>query len=129
MAAESVQPDLNATTLAELRRRLEAEVARLQGTLRASATPNQTNGINDPLATDPEDYGDMAQDITTADTEMALSANDQRLLAQVRHALQRMDAGLYGLSDVSGQPIPLERLQALPWATTNVDDGNNHRAP
>jgi len=130
MAAESVHPDLNATTLAELRHRLEAEAARLQGALRASATPNQANGgINDPLATDPEDYGDMAQDITTADTEMALSANDQRLLAQVRHALQRMDAGLYGLSDVSGQPIPLERLQALPWATTNVDDGNNHRAP
>jgi RNA polymerase-binding transcription factor len=127
MAAESVKPQLDATTLTELRRRLEDEAARLQGMLRASATPNQGNGVHDPLAIDPEDYGDMAQDITTADTEMALSANDQRLLAQVRHALQRMDAGLYGLSDVSGKPIPLERLQALPWATTNVEDG--HRNP
>ena len=128
MAAESVKPQLDATILSELRRRLETEATRLGGMLRASAEPNQAGEINDPLATDPEDYGDMAQDITTADTEMALSANDRRLLAQVRHALQRMDAGLYGLSDVSGQPIPLERLQALPWATTNVEDGSHGRA-
>jgi len=43
-------------------------------------------------------------------------------LAQVERALQRMDAGTYGLSEVSGRPIPLERLEALPWATTTVDD-------
>jgi RNA polymerase-binding transcription factor DksA len=27
-----------------------------------------------------------------------------------------------GLSEVSGRPIPLEWLEALPWATTAVDD-------
>jgi RNA polymerase-binding transcription factor DksA len=33
-----------------------------------------------------------------------------------------MDEGTYGLSEVSGRPIPLERLEVLPWATTTVDD-------
>ncbi len=80
------------------------------------------------MANDPEDFGDMGQDITTADTEMALSANDRQILAQVERALQRMDDGTYGISEVSGQPIPLERLDALPWATTNVDDGDQRRA-
>jgi DnaK suppressor protein len=64
----------------------------------------------------------MAQDITYEETELALSANDLHLLEQVERALLRMDEGTYGISEVTGKPIPYERLDALPWATTNVDD-------
>jgi RNA polymerase-binding transcription factor DksA len=32
-----------------------------------------------------------------------------------------MDEGLYGLCEVSGKPIPLARLEALPYATTVVE--------
>ena len=34
----------------------------------------------------------------------------------------RIADGTYGLSAVSGKPIPLERLEALPYATTLVDE-------
>ena len=60
--------------------------------------------------------------LTEEGTARALVADQERLLAQVEHALHRMDEGTYGLSKISGQPIPLERLEALPWATTTVDD-------
>jgi DnaK suppressor protein len=34
----------------------------------------------------------------------------------------RLDAGTYGLSLISGRPIPRERLQAIPWATELVEE-------
>jgi len=43
-------------------------------------------------------------------------------LAQVERALARIVAGTYGISEVSGQPIPIERLNVLPSATTVVDE-------
>ena len=124
MAVEGAKSQLDATTLSELRLRLEEEATRLKRMLDVSSIPDHLDGMNDALANDPEDFGDMGQDITTADTEMALSANDRQILDQVERALQRMDDGLYGISEVSGQPIPLERLDALPWATTNVEDAD-----
>ncbi len=115
-------PHLDAALLRELRVRLEEERARLQGMLRIATINEGVEQVHDPLDTSPEDFGELGQDITALDTEQALSENDRRLLKQVEHALQRMDQGQYGLSEVTGKLIPIERLEALPWATTNVDD-------
>ena len=43
-------------------------------------------------------------------------------LAQVEKALARIAAGTYGTSEVSGKPIPRERLVAEPTASTLVDE-------
>ena len=37
-------------------------------------------------------------------------------LAEIEHALQKYEAGTYGLCDSCGRPIELARLQALPQA-------------
>ena len=37
-------------------------------------------------------------------------------------ALERMEEGTYGVSEVSGKVIPAERLEVLPWATKRVDE-------
>jgi DnaK suppressor protein len=37
-------------------------------------------------------------------------------VAEVEHALHKLEEGTYGLCDICGQPIAPERLQALPWA-------------
>jgi RNA polymerase-binding transcription factor DksA len=36
--------------------------------------------------------------------------------------LSRIKDGTYGVSEVSGKPIPKERLEAVPYATTLVDE-------
>lgn len=43
-------------------------------------------------------------------------------LAQIDNALARIEDGTYGVSEVSGKPIPIERLEALPYATTLVGE-------
>jgi DnaK suppressor protein len=55
--------------------------------------------------------------------EMDFSKQDNArdLLEKVNHALERMDEGTYGTCEVSGRPIPLARLEALPYATTTVE--------
>lgn len=92
---------------------------RLVGILRRLA---QDEGDAAPVTDEPEDFSEMGRDLTEEDTARALVADQERLLAQVERALRRMDEGTYGRSEVSGRPIPLERLEALPWATTTVDD-------
>ena len=117
---------IDQTTLDELRARLEQERARLRGLAQDdSPTVNadmRGADADDGSIREPEDFGEMGFELTQQETNRALGDNDRRLLAQVERALQRMDAGSYGLSEISGKPIPVERLEALPWATTNVDD-------
>jgi DnaK suppressor protein len=112
-------PALDAAHLAALRARLEAERERLRGILQGLDAEVREA---EPPPDEPEDFGEMGRDLTDEGTVRALAADQERLLAQVEHALHRMDEGTYGLSEVSGRPIPLERLEALPWATTTVDD-------
>ena len=116
-------PALDEATRTALRARLEAERARLHSTIQGL---DQDEGDAEPATDEPEDFGEMGRDLTEEDTAMALAADQRAQLAQVERALQRMDEGTYGLSEVSGRPIPLERLEAIPWATTTVDDPIDH---
>ena len=53
-----------------------------------------------------------------------LDADDEwlptKLERQIEAALQRLDAGTYGVCERCGQPIPPRRLEALPYATLCV---------
>ena len=42
-------------------------------------------------------------------------------LGEIDHALAKIDDGTYGICEVSGQPIPKERLKAIPWARERVE--------
>ncbi len=108
--------------LQSLRQRLEGERDRLRGKIATASKARTEQGMLDPLLSDPEDFGEMAQDITLEETEAALSANDSQLLSKIEHALQRVYGGTYGYSEATGLPIPFERLEALPWATTNIGE-------
>jgi RNA polymerase-binding protein DksA len=115
--------NLAASTLERLRAKLEAERERLSTVIddldrereeiRLAETGSEHNA--DP---DNADGGSLAFEI-----EMGLSKqqNARELLDKVDRALGRMDAGTYGVCEVSGKPIPIARLDALPYATTLVE--------
>ena len=65
------------------------------------------------------DDGGFLADI---DRTTTIRENFQVTLKQVNAALERMENGTYGVSEVSGKPIPAERLEVLPWATRLVDE-------
>src|SRR5438046_1945637 len=68
------------------------------------------------------DSGDESNLLYEREAEIDENARDQKELAQVKRALDRIEQGTYGLSEVSGRPIPIERLEAVPYATTLVDE-------
>jgi len=72
------------------------------------------------------DFNAIARDLADAQMERStretLTASERSQLARVNRALSKLENGTYGLSDITGEPIPLARLEALPWATTNVED-------
>ncbi len=73
----------------------------------------------------PDELVDVADAATMlAERDQALIENDldHDTLMKIERALERVDQGTYGLSEVSGEPIPRERLEAVPWATTLVDE-------
>ena len=68
------------------------------------------------------DIEDEANLLSEREAEIDENARDREELGQVNRALQRIRQGTYGLSEISGKPIPIERLEALPFVTTLVDE-------
>ncbi len=114
---------LATSTLKRLRGKLETERDRLlemiadldreREQIRLAETASEHNA--DP---DNADGGSLAFEI-----EMGLSKqeNARELLGKVEKALERMSDGTYGICEATGKPIPLARLEALPYATTVVE--------
>ncbi len=71
-------------------------------------------GINAQAVGEAHEFEDDAQKLELLDVDGAVSARSQERLTQIECALQKIADGTCGLSDVSGKPIPRERLRALP---------------
>jgi DnaK suppressor protein len=68
------------------------------------------------------EYEDDAQRLTTLELQGNLAAVSDERLADVERALQKIDEGTYGLSDRSGAPIPIARLEASPEALYTLEE-------
>ncbi len=67
------------------------------------------------------DEVDVALDSAYDEMNAQLAQIESRELAQIEKALERMEEGTYGICEVTGKPIPLARLQALPYTTVRVE--------
>src|ERR1700730_18316022 len=106
------------------------DVRRFQERLKAereaieSRIATNKNGIQETVR-DESGVGDSVDEsnlLYDREAEIDENARDQKELAQVKRALDRIEQGTYGVSEVSGKPIPIERLEALPYARTLVDE-------
>ncbi|MFO7902853.1 MAG: TraR/DksA family transcriptional regulator [Planctomycetota bacterium] len=67
------------------------------------------------------DMLDAALDSAQDEISCQLAEVESRELTQIENALERMRNGTYGICEVTGKPIPLARLQALPYATMCIE--------
>src|ERR1700730_5408956 len=67
-------------------------------------------------------YEDDAQKLTTLELQGNLAAVDNVRVSNIARALQKIADGTYGLSDGSGAPIPVERLEVSPEALYTVKE-------
>jgi DnaK suppressor protein len=65
---------------------------------------------------------EAAEQTREQDDAVLLLEHDRAQLGQIERALADMETGRYGISEVSGAPIPFERLLAIPWARRDADE-------
>ncbi|MFF9847415.1 TraR/DksA C4-type zinc finger protein [Streptomyces litmocidini] len=105
----------------EARSVLQAEVLRLRSEL-VHSQEELTGLMRDSGDGAGDDQADTGTKNITREHELALAANAREMLEQTEHALERLDAGTYGLCEVCGKPIGKARMQAFPRATLCVED-------
>ena len=100
----------------QIRARLEAEKKRIQDELsqltNASAHPVDERREGSPFGKREEE----ATESMELEKRLALENRLKSLLAEVDRAIQKLDAGTYGLCDICNTPIDPARMEALPQA-------------
>jgi DnaK suppressor protein len=109
--------DLSPRELAIARERLERMRDELQARLRSEqGTALQAESLTEPM--------DAAEQTREQDDAVLLANRDRSLLAEVERALGKLEAGTYGRSELSGEPIGFRRLLAIPWARVTADEAD-----
>jgi RNA polymerase-binding transcription factor DksA len=86
--------------------------------LRAHLRSQKGELLKDALDEDVSIQRELADVGTNSyDRDLALSmiSSEQNALYEIEQALNRIKNGTYGICEVSGKPIPLDRLDAVPW--------------
>jgi DnaK suppressor protein len=85
------------------------------------ALAGDIDSLNELRSQTSGDMLDAALDSAQGEISSQLAEVESRELAQIENALERMRSGAYGICEMTGKPIPLARLQALPYATMCIE--------
>ena len=81
------------------------------------------------LQAETENHPDLA-DRASSETDRALELRtrdrQRKLIAKIDDALRRIEEGVYGFCEETGEPIGLARLEARPIATLSVEAQERH---
>lgn len=85
----------------------------LEGTTRDVKRPDEATGYSQHQA-------DQGTDDFDRTISLEITGKEYGMLRQIERALEKIDEKTYGLCDVSGEEIPIARLEAVPYATMTV---------
>lgn len=97
---------------------LSAERARIERSLAGLVRQDDAEEADDM------DPGNLASDLYQEELAEGRTDDLHEQLAALERAERRLADGTYGLSVESGEPIPDERLEALPLAERTVEEEN-----
>ncbi|MEI5998653.1 TraR/DksA C4-type zinc finger protein [Paraburkholderia bengalensis] len=69
-----------------------------------------------------EEFEDAAQAMAQQEVNQGLRNTNNQRIGDIERALQKLADGTYGFSDLSGEPIPVARLEAIPEAILTVEE-------
>jgi DnaK suppressor protein len=115
--------ELASSTLKKLSRKLQAERERLEQIIEEHEREREESVLAIAAADRNADPDNVDGGAINVEIEMdnATIQNARDMRTQVLHAQDRMEKGLYGTCEITGDPIPVARLEALPYATTTVE--------
>lgn len=108
---------LKKSDIARFKKRLEemkSQMAQLaRNTTEEVKTPEEAKGYSQHQADEGTDDFNRSISLQVSDEEF-------KILRQIDRALEKIDENTYGVCDISGEEIPLPRLEAIPYATMTV---------
>jgi len=108
---------LKKSEIAVFKKRLEemrSHVMRtIEGTKKEVTSPDESKGYSQHSA-------DEGTDGFVKNISLEVTSKEFGLLRQIDRALEKIEEGTYGVCDISGEEIPLKRLEAVPYATMTV---------
>jgi RNA polymerase-binding transcription factor DksA len=98
---------------------LESEHARLDG-IRTDlqqelGTETEAESMNE-TSDNPQHQADQGTETFDRERDLSILEQVEAELADIEHALRRLDEGTYGQCEACGEPIADDRLEALPGA-------------
>lgn len=108
---------LKKSDIAKFKKRLEELRAQLTHSLKGSTaevkTPDESTGYSQHQA-------DQGTDDFDRTISLEVTSREYSLLKQIDRALEKITDGTYGICDITGEEIPVARLDAVPYATMTV---------
>ncbi len=108
---------LKKTDIAKFKKRLEELRGQLTHSLRGSTaevkTPDEATGYSQHQA-------DQGTDDFDRTISLEVTSKEYAILRQIDRALEKINDNTYGICDITGEEIPLARLEAVPYATMTV---------
>ena len=107
----------------DARARLDEERDRLQS-IKAAIDEEETDHVQEALNESPQaqHQADIGTETFTREVDLSVLGSVEAELADVEHALKRIDGGNYGICEACGKPIGDDRLEALPAARFCLND-------
>lgn len=108
---------LKKSDVARFKKRLEEMKTQMNQLARHVAdevkTPEESKGYSQHQA-------DEGTDDFNRNISLQVSDEEFKILRQIDRALEKIEEDTYGVCDISGEDIPLPRLEAIPYATMTV---------
>lgn len=108
---------LKKAEIAKFKQHLDEMRAQLLRTLQGSTaevkTPDEATGYSQHQA-------DQGTDDFDRTISLEVTTKEFKLLKQIDRALEKIEDGTYGICDITGEDIPIPRLEAVPYATMTV---------
>jgi len=88
--------------------------AAFEGTASDVKKPDDARGSS-------QHHADEGTDDFGRTISIEVTSRELDIIKQIDRALEKIEEGTYGLCDMSGDPIPMKRLEAIPYATMTRD--------
>jgi len=115
---QNKKEDSNSLTQRELQKFKELLLAKRNESLDSVSTMEveTLRRERSDLSSRPIHMADLGTDSYEQEFTLELMDSERKLIAEIDDALNRIEDGTYGICEVGGEPIPKQRLEAIPWA-------------
>ena len=107
--------------LAAFHRRLVDLRARMAGDVSSLTDQTLHEAGAEKISHLPTHLADVAAGDEYQERTLELLRSERNVLREIDAALQRLEAGTYGVCEATGQPIPKSRLKLIPWTRYTVE--------